>query len=140
MQAIAIGVSVPIGLVVGSALTMVIDRVPDDLRVVGRPRCPLCEHRLGIGELVPVASWLRQRGRCRYCDEHLTVAYPLVEILTAVSFALGAARFHSWWVVLPFWLLFAMLVAVSTVDLFRYRIPDRVVFLVAHGNPLLVTR
>ncbi len=128
MQATAIVASVPIGLLVGSLLTMVIDRVPDELAVLGRPRCPLCEHPLRARELVPVYSWLRQRGACIHCGEHLTAAYPLVEIVTAASFALATARFHSWWVVLPFWMFFAMLVAVSTVDLFRYRIPDRVVF------------
>lgn len=120
--------SLPIGLLVGSLLTMVIDRVPDDLSMRTRPRCPHCETALGTRELVPVVSWLAQRGRCRHCQEHLTVAYPLVELTTAGVFALAAARFHTWWVVIPFWLFFAMLVAVSTVDLFRYRIPDRVVF------------
>jgi leader peptidase (prepilin peptidase) / N-methyltransferase len=128
VHAAAIVASIPIGLVVGSVLTMVIDRVPDDLRVLGRPRCPLCEHDLAAVELIPLASWLRQRGRCTHCHERLTVAYPLVEIVTAASFALATARFHTWWVVVPFWLFFAMLVTVSTVDMFRYRIPDRVVF------------
>ncbi len=127
MESTAIVASVPIGLLVGSLLTMVIDRVPDELVVLGRPRCPLCEHPLRARELVPVVSWLRQRGACIHCGEHLTAAYPLVEMVTAASFALATARFHSWWVVLPFWMFFAMLVAVCTVDLFRYRIPDRVV-------------
>ena len=120
--------SIPIGLVVGTLLTMVIDRVPDDLTLLGRPRCPHCEVSLGARELVPVVSWVAQRGRCRHCSEHLTVAYPLVELATAAAFALAAARFQTWWVLLPFWLFFAMLITVSTVDLFRYRIPDRVVF------------
>jgi leader peptidase (prepilin peptidase)/N-methyltransferase len=128
VHASAIIASIPVGLVVGTLLTMVIDRVPDDLPVFGRPRCPFCEHTLGAAELVPVASWVRQRGRCRHCGEHLTAAYPLVEVITAASFAVATARFHSWWVIVPFWLFFAMLVAVSTVDIFRYRIPDRVVF------------
>jgi leader peptidase (prepilin peptidase)/N-methyltransferase len=118
----------PLGLVVGSALTMVIDRVPDAIGVLGRPRCPLCEHPLSARELVPVVSWCAQRGRCRHCGDHLTVAYPLVEILTALAFVLVTARFDRFSVVVPFWLFFAMLVAVSTVDVFRYRIPDRIVF------------
>lgn len=128
MDAAAIAASVPLGLLVGSLLTMVIDRVPDDLRVVGRPRCPLCEHPLAARELVPVASWCAQRGRCRHCGDSLTVAYPLVEVVTAVAFALVTARFDRWSVIIPFWMFFAMLVAVSTVDVFRYRIPDRIVF------------
>ena len=128
MDAPAVIASIPLGLLVGTMLTMIIDRVPDDLPVCGRPRCPLCEHHLRPIELVPVLSWIGQRGRCRYCGEHLTVAYPLVEIVTAASFAIATARFHTWWVIVPFWLFFAMLVTVSTVDIFRYRIPDRVVF------------
>jgi leader peptidase (prepilin peptidase)/N-methyltransferase len=128
MDAIAIAGAVPVGLLTGSVLTMVIDRVPDELRVLGRPRCPLCEHPLSSRELVPVVSWCAQRGRCKHCAEPLTVAYPLVEIVTAFAFALVAARFDRWSVVLPFWMFFATLVAVSTVDVFRYRIPDRIVF------------
>ena len=128
MDAPAVIASIPLGLLVGTMLTMIIDRVPDDLPVCGRPRCPLCEHHLRPIELVPVLSWIGQRGRCRYCGEHLTVAYPLVEVITAASFAVATARFHTWWVIVPFWLFFAMLVTVSTVDIFRYRIPDRVVF------------
>jgi leader peptidase (prepilin peptidase)/N-methyltransferase len=128
VPATAIIASIPLGLLVGTLLTMLIDRVPDDLPALGHPRCPLCEHHLGASELVPVVSWVRQRGRCRHCGEHLTAAYPLVEIITAASFAVATARFHTWWVIVPFWLFFAMLVTVSTVDIFRYRIPDRVVF------------
>lgn len=128
MGPVAILSSIPIGLVVGSLLTMIIDRVPDDLPLRTRPRCPHCEHVLAPRELVPVLSWVRRRGRCAHCGEHLTAAYPLVELATAAVFALATARFHTWWVVVPFWLFFGALVAVSTVDLFRYRIPDRVVF------------
>ena len=46
--------SIPIGLVVGTLLTMVIDCVPDDLTLLGRPRLPHCEVSLGARELVPV--------------------------------------------------------------------------------------
>jgi leader peptidase (prepilin peptidase) / N-methyltransferase len=128
MQASAIVASVPVGLVVGSLLTMVVDRVPDDELVISAPRCPMCSHPLGARELLPVVSWVRQRGRCAHCQGRITVAYPIVELVTAAAFALAAARFSSWWVVVPFWLFFATLIAVSTIDVYCYRIPDRVVF------------
>lgn len=120
--------AVPLGLLVGSLLTMVVDRVPDGLSMRDRPRCPHCEHPLAARELVPVVSWLVARGRCRHCDEAVTPAYPIVEVVTAVLFVAAAVRFGASWVLVPILLLFAMLVAVSVVDLYDYRIPDRIVF------------
>jgi leader peptidase (prepilin peptidase)/N-methyltransferase len=116
------------GLFVGSFVTMVVDRVPDGLPLFRRPRCPHCEVDLGLRELVPVVSWLWLRGKCRHCEHPITPAYPAVEIVTAALFVGAVLRFDWSWVVVPFLLLFAMLVAVSVVDLYDYRIPDRIVF------------
>jgi leader peptidase (prepilin peptidase)/N-methyltransferase len=128
-----------IGLVVGSFVTMVVDRVPDGIALFERPRCPHCEHDLAARDLVPVASWIALRGRCRFCDEQITPAYPAVEIVTAALFAAATARFGTTWVLVPFLVLFAMLVAVSVVDLYDYRIPDRIVFpTLALSIPLVV--
>jgi leader peptidase (prepilin peptidase)/N-methyltransferase len=127
------------GLVVGSFLTMVVDRVPDGLRLLDRPRCPHCESPLGVRELVPVVSWVAARGRCRHCHEPITPAYPAVELVTAALFVAATVRFGTSWVLVPFLVLFAMLVAVSVVDLYDYRIPDRIVFpTLAVSLPLVV--
>jgi leader peptidase (prepilin peptidase)/N-methyltransferase len=129
----------PVGLLVGSVLTMVVDRVPDGLSLRDRPRCPLCEHPLAAAELVPVVSWVAARGRCRHCDARITPAYPAVELVTAALFEAAALRFGATWVLVPFLVLFAMLVAVSVVDLYDYRIPDRIVFpTLAVSLPLIV--
>src|SRR5829696_1535804 len=116
------------GLFVGSLVTMVVDRVPDHLPLISRPRCPHCDAELGARELVPVLSWLWLRGKCRHCEHPITPAYPAVELVTAALFAAAVLRFGWGWVLIPFLLLFAMLVAVSVVDLYDYRIPDRIVF------------
>ena len=127
------------GLFVGSFVTMVVDRVPDGISLLGRPRCPHCHTELGVTELVPVVSWLWLRGKCRHCAEPITPAYPAVEIVTAALFVAAVLRFDWSWVLLPFLLLFAMLVAVSVVDLYDYRIPDRIVFpTLARSIPLVI--
>jgi leader peptidase (prepilin peptidase) / N-methyltransferase len=51
-----------------------------------------------------------------------------VRILTPVLFALAAWRFEADVVLVPFLVLFAVLVVVSVIDLEHYRIPDRIVF------------
>jgi len=121
--------SIPLGLVIGSVLTMVIDRVPERWPVLHpRPRCPHCEAPIATHHLVPVLSWIVLRGRCATCREHITIAYPVVELVTAFAFAAAVLRVGPHWTVVAYWLFFAALIAVSVVDLFNYLIPDRIVF------------
>lgn len=58
-----------IGLAVGSLLGALAARWPELDRsfLVGRSACAACGAKLGAAELVPLWSWLRQRGRCRRC-------------------------------------------------------------------------
>jgi leader peptidase (prepilin peptidase) / N-methyltransferase len=121
--------SIPLGLVVGSLLTMVIDRVPERWPVLRpRPRCPHCEAPIAARHLIPVVSWIMLRGRCASCREHITIAYPVVELVTAFAFAAAVISVGPIWTVVAYWLFFAALIAVSVVDLFNYMIPDRIVF------------
>ena len=121
--------SIPLGLVVGSLLTMVIDRVPERWPVLRpRPRCPHCEAPIAARHLIPVVSWIMLRGRCASCREHITIAYPIVELVTAFAFAAAVISVGPIWTVVAYWLFFAALIAVSVVDLFNYMIPDRIVF------------
>jgi len=79
-----------IGLVAGSFINVVILRLhagKDFTR--GRSSCPKCGHVLSPLELVPVLSWLALRGRCKACGQRISVQYPLVELLTAILFALA---------------------------------------------------
>jgi leader peptidase (prepilin peptidase) / N-methyltransferase len=128
-KSLLIALSIPLGLVVGSVLTMVIDRVPERWPVFRPgPRCPLCEAPIAPRHLVPVLSWFMLRGRCASCREPITVAYPIVEAVTAFAFVAAVLRIGPHWTVVPYWLFFSTLIAVSVVDLFNYVIPDRIVF------------
>ena len=49
--------------------------------------CPHCHTRLRIYELIPVLSWLAQRGRCRHCQAPLGMGDTLLE-LTGAALAL----------------------------------------------------
>ena len=41
----------------------------------GHSRCPACGHALGLPDLVPIFSWIFQRGRCRYCGSCFAVEW-----------------------------------------------------------------
>jgi leader peptidase (prepilin peptidase)/N-methyltransferase len=79
------------GLVVGSFLNVVMWRVPRGESVINPPsHCTACGTHLGPVDLVPVASWVALRGRCRHCGTGVSARYPMVELATAIAFALVA--------------------------------------------------
>lgn len=96
--------------------------------------CPHCKHTLAAHDLVPVFSWLSLGGKCRYCKQTISVQYPLVELLTALLFAIS---YWSWpfsfsllgWVLFVLWLLMmVLLISLLLYDLKWMMLPDRMVY------------
>jgi leader peptidase (prepilin peptidase) / N-methyltransferase len=57
-----------LGAIVGSFLGAALVRLPEKRSVVtGRSACDGCGRALTVRELIPVLSWLAQRGKCRSC-------------------------------------------------------------------------
>ena len=78
-----------IGACIGSFLNVVIYRLPLGQSLVSPPsRCPRCGSRLNWYDNVPIVGWLLLRGRCRNCQQPISVQYPLVELVTALLFVL----------------------------------------------------
>lgn len=81
------------GLAIGSFLNVVIFRYHPKKEtfafenIGGRSHCPHCGKTLRWFELIPVASFLVQGGKCRSCRKSLSLQYPVVELLTGVIFA-----------------------------------------------------
>ena len=81
-----------VGLAVGSFLNVCIDRLPAGQSLFKpRSHCPACGKTLGVRDLIPVASYLLLRGRCRYCSAPIPIRVLLVEAGTGLSFLL------LWW-------------------------------------------
>ncbi len=113
-----------IGLFVGSFLNVVIYRTPRRLSVAGpRSFCPTCRHQLSWWENVPVVSWIALRGRCHTCGQPISVRYPLVELGTAVSFALVTWGWRGSLVSAGYCVLAASMIAVSLIEYSRVRAP-----------------
>ena len=93
--------------------------------VAGRSRCPQCEHKLAWWNLIPIFSWLMQRGKCHYCQKSIPVIYPFIELAFAILFFIFAHKFYSvefWWM-LP--LVFFLLV-LFFYDLWFMEVDDRI--------------
>jgi leader peptidase (prepilin peptidase)/N-methyltransferase len=78
-----------LGLAIGSFLNVCIDRLPRNESIVNPPsHCDVCRHKLAIKDNIPVFSYLRLRGRCRYCQASIPRRLFWVELATALIFAL----------------------------------------------------
>jgi leader peptidase (prepilin peptidase)/N-methyltransferase len=138
------------GLVIGSFLNVVVHRVPimlerawrDEIREaldepleedvprarydlwVPRSACPHCGHVLSAWENLPVLSYVLLRGRCSACKTHVSLRYPLLEIVTAAFAAASLALFGPTMTALAAFGLCAMLLAMSAIDIDTHLLPD----------------
>ncbi len=78
-----------LGSLIGSFLNVVILRLHNGGDIVNaRSKCPSCQHLLMPLDLIPIVSFVIQRGKCRYCQSKISWQYPLVELFTALLFLL----------------------------------------------------
>ena len=131
-----------LGALIGSFLNVVIARVPAGRSVV-RPAsaCGSCGSQIRWHDNVPVISWLLLRARCRHCGARISARYPLVELGTALFFALVALVFvppvlaaaspgealASALALVAYLYLAAISVALAAIDLDVSRLPNRIV-------------
>jgi leader peptidase (prepilin peptidase)/N-methyltransferase len=106
--------AVALSPIVGSLLGLLVVRLPAGEGVVlGRSRCRSCSQPLRPLDLVPLASWLALRGRCRACGQKISRLYPAVElaaVLIAVWTALAVPGIVVWATAVLGWTLLALAV------------------------------
>ncbi|MCM2589476.1 prepilin peptidase [Rossellomorea marisflavi] len=115
------------GLILGSFYNVVGLRVPLKTSIVTPgSSCPSCGHRLTARELIPVLSYIIQRGRCSQCKEGISPLYPLMEFATGALFAF-AYYLYGWQPELLVTLTLVSLFMIITVsDLAYMLIPDKI--------------
>lgn len=150
--ALAAGLALAFGLLVGSFLNVVILRLPPRLEwqwrreareilelsehyepappgiVVQRSACPKCGHKLAPWENIPVLSFLVLRGKCRGCGSPISWQYPLVELVTGLLFAACIWRFGPGVEGVAAIVFTGLLVAMSGIDLRTTLLPDQLTY------------
>ncbi|MCL2085713.1 prepilin peptidase [Candidatus Saccharibacteria bacterium] len=94
--------------------------------------CLGCGKRLASKDLVPVVSWVRLRGRCRYCKAKIGYMEILGEVLMGVAFVLAYLFFpfslgnpENWMIFLIFLVLLVNLVFLGIFDAKYGLFPDK---------------
>ena len=118
-----------LGPVIGSFLTVVVDRVPRGASIVAPPSaCSSCGTRLTAIDLVPILSWVVLRGRCRSCGTKIGIEPVAVEIATTAVFVVFALEFGADPALPAYLVLGAALVALVWIDIREFRLPREITY------------
>lgn len=120
------GLALVFGVLIGSFLNVLILRIPEgDDVVLESSHCFECGRVLQYYELIPIVSYLMQKGKCRGCGEPISIQYPLVEagngLLWVLLFSQLGFSLHS--VLLA--LVSSLLLAISVIDARTMEIPPQ---------------
>ena len=115
-------------LAIGSFLNVIAARVPLR-RSIASPgsACMSCGTAIRWYDNVPVVSWLVLRGRCRACGSSISWRYPAVELATALLAAACFWTYGASFEALLASFYCAVLVVLSSIDLERRIVPNRIV-------------
>ncbi|MDI6717803.1 MAG: prepilin peptidase [Patescibacteria group bacterium] len=145
-----------IGLAVGSFLNVVSLRYKEGKRLLdlgiinGRSHCMNCRKTLVWYELIPLCSFLWQKGKCRNCRHKISWQYPIVEFLSGIIFVLVPTRITNYqlpifnfqsitqlpnylitnyyllFTIIIWLIIFSLLLLLSIIDFRLYIIPDSI--------------
>ena len=114
------------GLIIGSFINVCVYRIPRDQSLwFPGSRCPGCGTAIRWFDNIPVMSYLLLRGSCRSCGTSISLRYPLMELLTGISF--GAVGYiYGSGPVFSFFILYYTfaLITISGIDYSHQIIPD----------------
>ncbi len=115
------------GMLVGSFLNVCICRMPKNESVVSPPsHCPHCSYQIRWYDNIPLVSYLFLRGKCRGCGAHISLQYPLVELLNGLLTMLLFLRFGPTLAFATLFLLCSALVVITFIDIEHQIIPDEI--------------
>ncbi len=123
------------GTIVGSFLNVLILRYNTGVSALrGRSFCFSCGKKLGPLELIPVLSFIIQKGKCRGCQSKISWQYPVIEGLTGALFVfilikyfgLSGLVFDTWYLLISL-IIISVLVVITVYDIKHKIIPDGLV-------------
>lgn len=115
------------GLVVGSFLNVCICRMPKNESIVSPPsHCPACSYQIRWYDNIPIISYLLLRGKCRGCGTHISLQYPLVELLNGILTLCLYLRFGPTLAFATLFLFCSALVVITFIDIEHQIIPDEI--------------
>lgn len=120
-----------IGACIGSFLNVCIYRIPKNESIVlSTSKCGVCGHRLDFKNMIPVLSYILNKGKCAYCGSKYSIRYMWVELITASIFAYVLVQSSAVTNFVLDILLMCLFIVIIFIDIDHLIIPNRLVLAV----------
>lgn len=114
-----------LGVCIGSFLNVAILRIPENKSIAfPASHCFTCKTPLKWYHNIPLLSWMILRGKCAFCHTPISCQYPLIEALSALVYLVTYWHLAAFLETLLVGSVFALLLALSLVDLRYKAVPD----------------
>ena len=133
MDTLSLLLSFIFGIIIGSFLNVVILRYNTGFTLKGRSKCLSCSRTLTWKELVPLASFIAQKGACRGCKSKISWQYPIIECTAGLLFVfifiefpplnIGSALITALYLIIT-----ALLLVITAYDIKHKIVPDMFVY------------
>lgn len=115
-----------IGACFGSFYNVLGVRIPRGENVlISRSHCENCHKTLSWYELIPIISFIIQKGKCRNCKSKLSSFYLFTEFFTGILFAVSYHSFHISFDLIIALTLISTFILIIVSDITYLIIPDR---------------
>lgn len=115
------------GLMIGSFLNVCAYRIPRGESIAfPASHCPSCGSDVRAVDNIPLLSYVLLGGRCRSCQERISLKYPVIELITAVLWVVSYYTFGLGTVLLYTLFFITVLILLSAIDFDTKTIPNKI--------------
>lgn len=130
MNSIAIVILIA-GAIFGSFINVVIYRLPRKESIVFPfSYCPRCKTKIKWYHNIPILGFIMLRGKCDYCKGPISLRYPVVEIICAVSTYLMYVYFGLSTDFFVYTIVSYLMLTIIFIDFEHYLIPDKLLIII----------
>lgn len=122
-----------LGILIGSFLNVVALRYNTGMTLKGRSKCFSCGKNLNWYELVPILSFIFQKGKCKGCKGKISWQYPIVEFIAGILFLgiffkFSPTSIQTSFVTLYYLFITCLLLVITIYDIKHKIIPNELVY------------
>jgi leader peptidase (prepilin peptidase)/N-methyltransferase len=115
------------GIVIGSFLNVLIYRIPNNIKMSGRSKCPKCNTQIKWYHNIPVFAWIFLKGKCAYCNNKISIEYPFIELISGLLMLMIGYQYNYEINNYYLWANFIILIGLLTLSAIDYKykeVPD----------------
>lgn len=115
------------GMIFGSFATALVYRLPKNMDwIKKRSHCTKCNAKLTLPDLIPVFSYIINKGSCRHCGYKYGSRYFVIELIMAISFLLIGWHFGANEKSIYLCMMAFAIITLTVIDFEHYIIPDEI--------------